>query len=366
MAFEFYDLLGVPRDASADDLKRAYRKKAMELHPDRHAGDKAKEAEFKRVNEAYSVLSEPTKRAYYDRHGTVEPQGGMGGGAGFDGFSDLGDIFESFFGGGFSGGPRRRNRDAVEGEDIEIAVDISFEEAYAGVRKTERFPRRGACADCGGTGAKAGSAPETCSACAGQGRVRERTRTIFGTVEQAIPCPNCGGSGRVAKEKCAGCRGERLVEERISQALDIPAGVADGMTIKMAGAGHAGINAPAGDLLVHLRVEESKGGLVRRGNDLHWNLSVHPAEAALGARRKLRLPVLGERVVEIAPGTQHGHAIRFRNDGMRHLGADRRGDLVVTVSVEIPKRLSRRERELFEEIAREQGFDVPGMRGAGK
>ena len=364
MAFEYYDILGVPRDASPDDLKRAYRKKAMENHPDRHGGDKAKEAEFKRINEAYATLSEPTQRAYYDRHGTIDPRAGQGGGGGFSGggFDDLGDLFESFFNGGMGGG-RRRNRDAVPGADAQIELDVTFEEAYAGVRKSVTYARRTACGTCGGTGAAHGHTPETCGTCDGQGRVRQRVRTVFGVVEQAVECPDCGGVGKTVKEKCPDCRGRRVVEERSKREIDVPAGVGDGMTLKIPGAAHGGVNAPAGDLYVRLNVEEAKGGLTRDGEDLLWTLAIHPVEAVLGCRRKLRLPVLGERLVEVAPGTRHGHVIRFRNDGLRHLRADRRGDLLVTVEIDVPQKVSKKQRELYEKLAAEEGLDVPKGKG---
>lgn len=362
MAFEFYDILGVSRDASADDLKRAYRKKAMECHPDRHAGDKDKEAEFKRVNEAYSTLSEPTQRAYYDRHGTIDPQAGQGGGFS-GGFDDLGDLFESFFNGGMGGSRRRRDPSAVAGEDVEISMSVTFEEAYAGVRKTVSYARRTACSACGGTGAAAGHAPETCATCQGQGRVRQRTRTLFGDMEQAVACPTCHGAGKVVKEKCPACKGQRLVDERQNRELDVPAGVADGMAMKIADAGHAGLDAPSGDLYIRFRVQEEKSGLKRDGDDLHWTLSIRPVEAVLGARRKVKLPVLGERVIEVAPGTRHGHVIRFRNDGMRQLRGDKRGDLLVTVEIDVPQKISKKQRELYEMLAAEEGAQVPKGKG---
>lgn len=354
MAYEFYDILGVSRDVSAEELKRAYRKKAMELHPDRHGGDKEKEKLFKEVNEAYATLSDPQKRAHYDRFGSSDMGGGQGG---FHMDMDFSDIFESFFGGGFQQGPRRK-AGGVEGEDIEIRVKLSFAEALSGLKKTVSYSRKVVCHECGGTGAKKGTEPKECPQCRGSGQIRRRTQTIFGIMEQTGICDMCQGTGKIIAEKCAVCHGERRETVKTEKEIEIPAGIDDGMTIKVRGEGNEGIGARTGDLYITFAVPDSMDGLTREDTNLFYTLEIDPVEAVLGARKTVRIPVLGERSVEIKAGTQHGEVLKFKGDGAKHISKDHKGDLFITVAVKIPTHPTKKERELYHKIAEERKLEV--------
>lgn len=315
MAYEFYSILEVAREASADEIKKAYRKKAMEYHPDRHGGDKEKEKLFKEVNEAYSTLSDAQKKAHYDRFGSVDMGGGFGGGqGGFHTNMDFSDIFESFFGGGFQGGGARRRSSGVEGEDIEIRVKLDFAEAMSGLKKTISYTRKVVCSECIGTGAKKGTEPKECPQCHGAGQVRRRTQTIFGVMEQTGICDQCHGTGKFITEKCAKCQGERRETRKTEKEIDIPAGIDDGMTIKVRGEGNDGIGSKAGDLYITFSIPESIDGLTREDMNLFYTIEIDPVEAILGMKKTLKLPVLGERTVEIKAGTQHGEIFKFKGD----------------------------------------------------
>ncbi len=353
MAYEFYDLLGVGRDASAEELKKAYRKKAMELHPDRHQGDKAKEAEFKKVNEAYATLSDPQKKAYYDRTGGVQSDQGFPGGGGFSADFDFSDIFESFFGGGFQQGGRGKRREV--GDDIEVRVKTTFEKGVKGGSEEIAYERRQVCPDCAGTGSEKGREPKTCPDCAGAGRVKQRMQTVFGVVEQAVTCPKCRGNGKVIEHPCGKCRGERYVVFRTDRKIDVPAGIEDGMTVKIRGEGHEGIDGN-GDLYLHFSIPETENGLERDGADLHYHLDLDPVEMVLGNVRKVSIPVVGEREIEIKAGSQHGKAVRFRGEGAPKIPNGGKGDLIVTFRVKVPEKLTAKERELYEALAKEKGM----------
>ncbi|NDK19534.1 J domain-containing protein [Candidatus Gracilibacteria bacterium] len=359
MAYEFYEILEVSRDVSAEELKRAYRKKAMEVHPDRHGGDKEKETLFKEVNEAYATLSDPQKRAHYDRFGTTDMGGGFGGGqGGFHTDMDFSDIFESFFGGGFQGGGARRRTSGVEGEDIEIRVKLDFSEALSGLKKTVSYSRKVVCTECSGTGAKKGTEPKECSQCRGAGQVRRRTQTIFGVMEQTGICDMCHGTGKIIADKCTKCHGERRETQKIEKEIDIPAGIDDGMTIKVRGEGNDGIGSKAGDLYITFNIPNSIDGLTREDTNLFYTTEIDPVEAVLGIKKTLKLPVLGERVLEIKSGTQHGEVLKFKGDGMKHISKDQKGDLFITVNIKIPTHPSKKEREFYHEIAREKKIEV--------
>jgi molecular chaperone DnaJ len=307
MKQDFYELLGVDRNASADEIKRAYRRKAMDLHPDRTRGDKEKEAQFKQVNEAYSVLSDEQKKQHYDRYGTAEPQG-FGGGAGGFGFDfDMGDIFSSFFGQDFS----TRGRRKAVGEPIEVNIKLTFQEAYQGLKKTIDYTRFVLCKDCGATGAKAGSSQTQCHTCHGTGRVTHRSRTIFGYMENQAACDECHGAGSIIREKCPTCRGEKRIREKTEKTIDIPAGIDDGMTMKLNGEGNEG-EGGRGDLLVSFVVPQEFQGLVREDNTITYQLPIDITEAVLGVKKTVQIPVLGEKKIEIIHGSRHGETILFR------------------------------------------------------
>jgi molecular chaperone DnaJ len=342
MSYEYYSILDVERTASADEIKRAYKKKAMELHPDRHGGDKTKEAEFKKVNEAYATLSDSDKKAHYDRFGSSEWMwwGGFSGfGWGFDA-SDLGDIFSQFFGGGFWNAGRK-SRDIWE--DIEIRMSISLEDAIKWNTRKVDYRRRTPCEDCHGKWGKT----ETCNTCHGSGQVRERVQTVFGVMEQARPCSTCHGTGEKITEKCSTCHGKKYEDTSIKKDIDIPAGIENGMSIKMRNEGHGGRDGN-GDLYITFEVPEREGWLTRDGADLHYEVRLSPAEVTLGIKRDIDIPIIGKKTLEIPAGTQSGDTKKYRDEGFSRL--DRRGmkwDLILHYLVETPTRLTNEQKKLY-------------------
>jgi molecular chaperone DnaJ len=353
MQFEYYAILSVSREATADEIKKAYRKKAMEVHPDRHGGDKIKEAEFKKLNEAYSVLSDDQKKAHYDRHGTMDNHGqwwgfgwfGWGFQWGFDA-GDLGDIFSSFFGGGMGGGGGRSRPRADIGEDIEMRLRISLEDAIKWATRKIEFDRTATCHHCSGKWGQT----ETCTTCRGQGQVRERVQTVFGVIEQARPCTTCHGTGQRVTEKCTYCHGKGKIKEKIEKTIDIPKGIENGMTIKIRGEWNRGTDGN-GDLYISFTVPDNEGGLTRDGADLHYSVRISPAEAALGTWRTLDLPILGKKEIEIKWGTQHWTVLTFRSEGMERL--DRKwgsGSLIIHIEIDIPARISGDQKKLYEAL----------------
>lgn len=357
MQFEYYSILSVTREATSDEIKKAYRKKAMEVHPDRHGGDKEKEAEFKKLNEAYGVLSDPHKKAHYDRHGTMENHGQWGFGGGFQqGFDvDLGDIFSSFFGGGGfggSGGGRRQKADI--GEDIEMKLKISLEDAIHGTSRKIEFNRAATCHHCSGKWGKT----EKCQTCNGQGQVKERIQTVFGIMEQARPCSACQWKWEKITEKCSYCHATGKIGEKVEKTIDIPKGIENGMTIKLRGEGNKW-NDGNGDLYITFAVPENEGGLTREWSDLHYSVRVSPAEAILGVERTVELPILGKRTIDIKWGTQHGLVVVFRGEGMERL--DRKGgsgNLYIHIEIDIPTKLSSDQKKLYEAILHSEGWKM--------
>ncbi len=342
--FEYYSILEIERTAGPDEIKKAYRKKAMELHPDRHGGDKAKESEFKKLNEAYSVLSDEQKKAHYDRFWSMEGQGSPFGGGGFQGWfdMDLWDIFSSFFGGGFPGGGRWARRKQV-GEDIEIELKVSLEDALRGSSRKIQFTKKNLCHHCSG---KWGTT-ERCDTCGWSGQVRERVQTVFGVMEQARTCHVCHGKGEKILKECEHCDGEWFLEEKIEKTIDIPAGIEWGMSIKMRDEGHAGPDGN-GDLYIAFVVPEKEGWLTRDGANLHYTCTISPAVAVLGSEEVLDIPVLGKKKFVIKPGTQWGTTTLFRGDWVSRL--DRKGakwDLIIHIEVAIPTKISQDEAALY-------------------
>jgi molecular chaperone DnaJ len=344
---DYYEVLGVGRQASPDDLKRAFRKIAMESHPDRNPDDAAAAARFKEASEAYNVLSDPGRRRSYDMfgHAAVEP----GGGPAVD-FSDMpfGDIFDTFFGGGVGGSRSRRQR-SNRGDDLRYDMTITFEEAFAGIEKQVDVARLATCERCSGSGAEPGSGEETCPGCRGSGQVRRSAQSIFGSVITASTCPTCGGAGRLLKNPCVQCRGQGRLEKPRRLAVKIPAGVDTGSQIRLSGEGEAGIRGgPPGDLYVVLRVKPH-AHLARHDQDVIYELRVNMVQAALGDR--IEIPTL-EGTVEIAipPGTQHGQSFRLGGRGMPDVRGGRRGDQYVVVQVVVPKDLNAEQRALLRKV----------------
>jgi molecular chaperone DnaJ len=345
---DLYEILGVPRDATPDDIKRAYRRLAREHHPDVKAAPEAEER-FKEIVGAYEILSDPDKRAQYDTFG--QAGGPMGGG-----FTDIQDIFDMFFGGGFMTGTRRGRRPTRtrRGEDLSTVITLGFSEAAFGVRKEIQVERLAVCDRCLGNGAEPGTAPVACRTCGGTGELQQMRRSIFGTVMTSSPCPTCEGTGQEIPDKCETCFGDGRRRETGTVAVDVPAGVADGMELRVGGAGNAGrAGGSSGDLFVGIRVEPSLA-FERRGQDLFAILDLAMAQVALGA--EVEVPTLdGVERLRIEPGTASGTVIRVRGKGVPNLNRRGRGDLYVTVHVVTPANLSREERKLFEQLASLRG-----------
>ncbi len=359
---DYYEVLGVPRGASDEELKRAFRKVAKKYHPDLHPGDKAAEEKFKEVNEAYEVLSDHDKRAKYDQfgHAGVDPNfgaGGAGGGAGFGGF-DFGDIFSDIFGGGFGGfggGSSRRNAPR-RGADLRQVMDITFEEAAFGCKKTINVTKQEKCSSCNGTGAKKGTSPVTCGKCHGTGQVQTQMRTPLGYMTNVTTCPDCGGRGQIIKEPCAECRGTGRVRRNRKIEVDVPAGIDNGQTLQLSGLGEAGERGgPNGDLLITFRIKPHEF-FRRDGNDVYMEIPITFVQAALGAT--LKVPTLDGAVeYSIPEGTQPGTRFRLKGKGIPYMNAGgRRGDQYVTVNVEVPRNLSARQKQLLQELDDDRNY----------
>jgi len=353
---DYYEVLGVGRDATSDDLKAAFRKKARQLHPDVNKEADAEER-FKELNEAYAVLSEPEKRAAYDRFGHAGVRG-AGGMPDFSvDFSDLSDIFD-FFGFGSFGRSARRSRNAPRrGADLQYRLDLTFEEAIFGAEKEIEISRDEVCSVCNGSGAEPGTSPIRCSACNGSGEVRQVRQTLLGSMVQVTTCPTCGGKGEVISSPCHACQG-RGVERRSSRkVISVPAGVDSGTQIRLAGEGQPGANGgPHGNLYVVIDVKPHEY-FKRRDNDIILNLTINIAQAALGA--EVQIPTVdGPATLKIPPGTQPGKVLRLRGKGVPHLRSNGRGDQLVALNVEVPSRLTSEQRELFEQLAKSLGSEV--------
>jgi len=338
-----YEVLGVGRDASEQQIKKAFRQLARELHPDVNAHDPDAEEKFKEAAEAYEILSDSERRATYDRYGHEGLRSG-GYAPNFDGFGSIGDLFEAFFGGGGVGrsGP-------APGADIAVAVEIDLMEAAQGAKVDVSFEAVDRCEHCHGNGAEPGTPIETCGRCGGAGQVQATTRTPFGQMVRTMTCDVCHGDGRVPRQPCRECRGRGRLASMRTVEVEVPAGISDGQRIRLAGRAHAGeLGAGAGDLYVLVRVRPDER-FVREGDDLITALDVPAPLAALGAT--LEVPTLdGTQSVEVPAGTQPGDVITLRGKGMPTLGRGRHGDLRVVVNVLIPRRLSAEQRELLERL----------------
>lgn len=353
---DYYEVLGVPKTATEAEIKSAFRKQAKTCHPDLHPGDKEAEARFKELNEAAEVLSDPDKRAKYDQfgHAAFDPTAGgqnpFEGGFGFGGFSD---IFDTMFGGGFGGSPRSHNG-PVPGNDLRYNLTLTFEEAAFGAKKEILIPREESCEACGGTGAKPGTETVRCTTCGGTGTVRTQQSTILGSFTSTRPCSACNGTGKIIKEPCSECRGTGRVRKNKRIAVNVPAGIDNGQTISLRGEGEAGQRGgPRGDLYVTINVRPHK--LFRRkGYDLFCEMPISYTTAVLGG--SIVVPTLSGSVKYTVPaGTQSGATFRLREQGVQRLQSSGKGDLFVTVVVDVPKHLTDEQKELLEKLAESFG-----------
>ncbi|CDD83564.1 MULTISPECIES: molecular chaperone DnaJ [Bacteroidaceae] len=365
---DYYEVLGVDKSASADEIKKAYRKKAIQYHPDKNPGDKEAEEKFKEAAEAYEVLSNPDKRARYDQFGHEGMSGAGGFGGGFGGgqgmsmddiFSMFGDIFGGHggFGGfsGFGGGGSSQAQRKFRGSDLRVKVKLSLKDIANGTTKKFKLKKYVPCSHCHGTGAEGNSGTETCPTCKGSGHILRTQQSIFGMMQTQTVCPQCNGEGKIIKNKCKECGGEGIVYGEEVVEVKIPAGVAEGMQLSMSGKGNAGRhNGIPGDLLIQIE-EEPHPELIRDENDLVYNLLLSIPMAALGST--VEIPTIdGKAKVKIEPGTQPGKVLRLRGKGLPNVNGYGNGDLLVNVSVYIPETLSKDEKNALEKMQDSENF----------
>jgi molecular chaperone DnaJ len=353
---DYYEVLGVARECGPEDLKKAYRRLAMQYHPDRNQGDKQAEDRFKEVGEAYACLSDPQKRQRYDAFGHAGD--GMPDMGGFS-FDSAFDLFDMFFGGGRRGrarsGPQR-------GSDLRMNLEITLREAVFGANRTVEVPRADTCPECAGSGAEPGSSAVQCPQCNGSGQVRRAVQSIFGQVVNVSACPRCQGEGRIVERPCRNCRGQGRVEIRKTIEVQIPAGVDEDVQVRVAGEGEAGPRGgPSGDLYLAFRIENHPH-FVRRGQELVYELPVSVAQAVLGDR--ITVPTIdGEHTVELPAGTQDGRVIRINGIGVPHVRSGRRGDQLCVVRVVIPTHLNPKEKKLYEQLEGRSGRPAEVRKG---
>ncbi len=362
---DYYEVLGLQKSATPDEIKKAYRQLAKKYHPDLNPDNKDAEAKFKEVNEAYEILSDSDKKEKYDRFGFagVDPSYGAGqGGGGFGGFGgfgdgmefDLGDLFGSFFG-GFGGGSSRSNPNAPRrGSDIQSNLYLSFEEAAKGCTKKVEFQRIELCDECGGNGAAKGSTPQTCPDCGGKGQINVQQRTPFGTISTSKPCQRCGGKGVFNPNPCTRCKGAGRIRRTITKDVNVPAGIDDGQIFTVRGEGNRGVNGgPAGDLRVGVVIKPHPF-FQRDGYNVWYEMTITYVQAALGD--KLRVPTLdGQVEYELPAGTQPGDVFKLKGRGIPVLNSTRRGDQLVKVNVEVPKNLTDKQKEILQQFNKEMG-----------
>ncbi len=358
---DYYEVLGLSKGASDDEIKKAFKTMARKYHPDLHPGDKEAEEKFKELNEAYNVLSDPDKKARYDQFGHAGVDPNYGGGAGYGdggfggGFGDLNDIFDNIFSGGFGGGfgggrGRSANPNAPKrGGDTKVQLTVEFLEACKGVTKTVNLQRLERCTQCNGTGADGNSTKTTCTVCNGTGQRMEQRQSLFGTMQTMVTCSACGGKGQMIKNPCSKCKGAGRNRTTSSFEVKIPSGIDDGMTMRLTGKGDAGLNGgPNGDAFLTIHVRDH-AIFQREGNDIYCDVPITYAQAALGA--EITVPTIdGNVTYTIAEGTQSGAKFRLRGKGVKVLNRDARGDQYVTVTVEVPKKLSKKQQELLREF----------------
>jgi molecular chaperone DnaJ len=358
---DYYEVLGVTKGASKDEVKKAYRQMAIKFHPDKNPGDHTAEEKFKEAAEAYEVLSDDNKRARYDQYGHAGMNGGSSGfgGGGMtveDIFAQFGDIFGGHFGGfGGFGGSRGSSRRVNKGSDLRVKVKLNLQEVANGVEKKLKVNKYVGCKECTGTGAANGSSYSNCSTCRGSGYVTRVTNTLLGQMQTTSPCPTCSGEGKTITNKCTSCSGEGVVRDAEVITIKIPAGVAEGMQMSVSGKGNAarrgGVN---GDLLVLIE-EEKDPNLIRDGNDLIYNLYISFPDAALGA--PLEIPTVDGKVkIKIEAGTQPGRVLRLRGKGLPDVNGYGRGDLLVSINVWVPKNLTKEEKSIVEKMSKSNSF----------
>jgi molecular chaperone DnaJ len=349
---DYYEILGIPRNSSTDDIKTAFRKLARQYHPDVSKEADAEE-KFKEINEAYGVLSDPQKRARYDQYGRA----GLGEMGGMPDYAtmDFSDIFEQFF--GINMGGASRTRRPHRGRDLQVRLELTFEESVFGVEKTIEVTRNESCGTCHGSGAEPGTSPQRCGTCGGRGEVRQVRQTIFGSMMQSGPCPTCGGRGEVISTPCHTCRGSGLERKTIKKTVQVPAGVDNGTQIRLAGEGEPGtLGGPQGNLYLLLDVKSHKF-FKRRENDILLNLDINVAQAVLGA--EVEVPTVdGSAKLKIPSGTQPGKMFTIKARGVPYLRKSGRGDQLVLINVDIPSRLTKEQRDLFEKLAATLGTTV--------
>ena len=367
---DYYEVLGLQKGASDSDIKKAFRKMAMKYHPDKNSGDKEAEEKFKEVNEAYAVLSDPDKKNKYDRfgHAGVDPNAGFGGGGGggfggFGGFEDIFDMFGGAFGGGggfggfggFGGGRSRRNGPR-KGSDLQKAITIDFKEAAFGAKKQIRINKYVKCKTCSGTGAEPGTSKKTCPTCGGSGEVRTAQRTPLGTFQSVSPCSDCNGTGEINESPCKDCGGTGKIRDNVTISVNIPAGVDNESVIPIKGQGEPGINGgPDGDLYIVINVEPHPL-FERRGQDLWLEIPITFDQAALGD--DIVVPTLEEKVsYKVPAGTQPGTVFRLKNKGIKSVRGNRKGDLYVKVTLEVPTKLNGKQKKAIETMGKAVGSE---------
>ncbi len=366
---DYYEVLGVEKNATADQIKKAYRKKAIEYHPDKNPGNKEAEEKFKEAAEAYDVLSNPDKRARYDQFGHAGMSGAAGNGGPFGGFNGGGmsmdDIFSMFgdifggrggFGGGFGGGYSSNQQRRFRGSDLRVKVKLNLKEISTGVEKKFKLKKYVQCSHCHGTGAEGNSGTETCPTCKGSGSVIRNQQTILGTMQTRVTCSTCGGEGKIVKEKCKECSGEGIVYGEEVVTVKIPAGVGEGMQLTMSGKGNAGKhNGISGDLLILIEEEPDKD-LIRDEDDLIYNLLLSFPKAALGGT--VEIPTVDGKVkVKIEAGTQPGKVLRIRGKGLPSVNGYGTGDLLVNISIYVPETLNKEEKKWLEKMEDSENFE---------
>mgnify|MGYP005853075575 CR=1 FL=1 len=354
---DYYEILGTSREASADEIKRIYRKLARQYHPDVNRHDESAEERFKEINEAYEVLSDPQKRAVYDQYGHQGLDGRYSGSGGFEGFGDFGgfgDIFDAFFG---SGARTRGHSSAQEGSDIRVDVELTLEEVSAGADKTVRVSRMGQCDVCDGTGAQPGSGVETCSTCSGTGQVRHSQQTILGSFQTIVTCPTCHGEGRTIKDPCTACGGHGRLRQTEEREIRIPAGVESGSRIRIRGAGDTGLRGgPPGDLYVFVQVSPHEV-FERQGDDIYLEMPISFVQAALGDT--VEVPTLhGDEKLHIPEGTQTGASFKLVNKGIPNLTTGVRGNQYVIVRVTTPRKLNDEQKQILQQFAESCGMEL--------